>query len=223
MSRKCLLDWLEMFCRKCGKELPSDSKFCPYCGMIVNLENEEINHTPSYKKITFKEAIVALFNRMFVFKGKTGQREFNYGLLFMILITMGLSMILTMPEASEMANEILTNGMYDEAWLEDYINSMVSKDIWHYSNLYNIAVAILYSIFFVAPVYRRMIDTGKSEKFAMISTIVFVVSEIAGSNILYCLLPNSIYNNIIIILDILSIANLAILLMCVFGKSESTY
>ena len=172
-----------MFCRKCGKELPDDSKFCPYCGLIVNLGNEEINNTPSYKKITFKEAVVALFNRMFVFKGTTGQREFNYGLLFMILVTMGLSMILTMPEVSKMTNEILANGMYDEAWLEDYINSMVSKDIWHYSNLYSIASAILYSIFFVAPVYRRMIDTGKSEKFAMISAILFVVSELACCNI----------------------------------------
>ena len=219
MSRKCLLDWFEMFCRKCGKELPDDSKFCPYCGMSVNLENEEINYTPSYKKITFKEAVVALFNRFFVFKGTTGQREFNYGLLFMILISMGLSMIISMPEVSEMTNEILANGMYDEAWLEDYINSMVSKDIWHYTNLYSIASAILYSIFFVAPVYRRMIDTGKSEKFAMISAILFVVSEIACCNILYCLLPDNIYNSILGVIDILSIVNLAILLMCVFWKN----
>ena len=223
MSRKCLLDWFEMFCRKCGKELPDDSKFCPYCGMSVNLENEEINYTPSYKKITFKEAVVALFNRFFVFKGTTGQREFNYGLLFMILISMGLSMIISMPEVSEMTNEILANGMYDEAWLEDYINSMVSKDIWHYTNLYSIASAILYSIFFVAPVYRRMIDTGKSEKFAMISAILFVVSEIACCNILYCLLPDNIYNSILGVIDILSIVNLAILLMCVFGKTKKVY
>ena len=223
MSRKCLLDWFEMFCRKCGKELPDDSKFCPYCGMSVNLENEEINYTPSYKKITFKEAVVALFNRFFVFKGTTGQREFNYGLLFMILISMGLSMIISMPEVSEMTNEILANGMYDEAWLEDYINSMVSKDIWHYTNLYSIASAILYSIFFVAPVYRRMIDTGKSEKFAMISAILFVVSEIACCNILYCLLPDNIYNSILGVIDLLSIVNLAILLMCVFGKTKKAY
>ena len=118
-----------MFCSKCGKELPDDSKFCPYCGMSVNLENEEINYTPSYKKITFKEAVVALFNRFFVFKGTTGQREFNYGLLFMILISMGLSMIISMPEVSEMTNEILANGMYDEAWLEDYINSFIELKI----------------------------------------------------------------------------------------------
>ena len=223
MSRKCLLDWFEMFCRKCGKELPDDSKFCPYCGMSVNLESEEINYTPSYKKITFKEAVVALFNRFFVFKGTTGQREFNYGLLFMILISMGLSMIISMPEVSEMTNEILANGMYDEAWLEDYINSMVSKDIWHYTNLYSIASAILYSIFFVAPVYRRMIDTGKSEKFAMISAILFVVSEIACCNILYCLLPDNIYNSILGVIDILSIVNLVILLMCAFGKTKKAY
>lgn len=191
--------------------------------MSVNLENEEINYTPSYKKITFKEAVVALFNRFFVFKGTTGQREFNYGLLFMILISMGLSMIISMPEVSEMTNEILANGMYDEAWLEDYINSMVSKDIWHYTNLYSIASALLYSIFFVAPVYRRMIDTGKSEKFAMISAILFVVSEIACCNILYCLLPDNIYNSILGVIDILSIVNLAILLMCVFGKTKKVY
>lgn len=30
-----------MFCRKCGKTVPDDSKFCPYCGETVIVEAEE--------------------------------------------------------------------------------------------------------------------------------------------------------------------------------------
>ena len=27
-----------MFCKKCGKEIPDDSAFCPKCGAQVNME-----------------------------------------------------------------------------------------------------------------------------------------------------------------------------------------
>jgi hypothetical protein len=66
-----------------------------------------------------------------------------------------------------------------------------------------------------------MIDTGKTKVFSIIAAILFVVSQMLCCGILYCLLPDGIYNSIVIILDILSIANLAIILMCVFGKTRN--
>ena len=34
-----------MFCRYCGKELPSDSRFCPDCGKAVSVEDGTANGT----------------------------------------------------------------------------------------------------------------------------------------------------------------------------------
>lgn len=31
-KKKVILGGIEMFCMKCGKKLPDDSKFCPFCG-----------------------------------------------------------------------------------------------------------------------------------------------------------------------------------------------
>ncbi len=210
-----------MFCRKCGKEIPNDASFCPFCGETVNF-NGTYSEVKAEKKITFKEAVAIIFNRIFVFNGRTGQREFNYGFLFLIIICSILSMILIMPESQRLAGEILANGLND-ATMNDYLNSFISKDILHFSNIYSVGAAIIYSVFLVAPVFRRMIDTGKSKQVAMMCAILFVVSELACSNILFCLLPDGVYSNIVFVLDLLSVVNLVIILMCVFGKSKEIY
>lgn len=33
----------DMFCKKCGKEIPDGAKFCDGCGVQTNAANEEIN------------------------------------------------------------------------------------------------------------------------------------------------------------------------------------
>ena len=37
-----------MFCRKCGKPLPEDSRFCPACGTPVAFESDIESSTPNY-------------------------------------------------------------------------------------------------------------------------------------------------------------------------------
>ena len=78
-----------MFCKKCGKELSEDTNYCPYCGQEVEKESEDIKDT--VKKVTFKDGIIALFNKIFLFSGRSGQAEFNYGLLFLMLVSMFFS------------------------------------------------------------------------------------------------------------------------------------
>lgn len=214
-----------MFCKKCGKEIPDNSVYCPYCGELV-VDKEEVNNEAGIDeevvKITFKQSIINLFSRIFIFEGKTAQREFNLGLLFLMIVSFGLSMIMSMPEANKMANELLSSNGFDENMFNEYIASFISKDIFHFTNLYNIAVALVYSVFLVAPVYRRMIDSGKSVKFASLFAILYVVSELVCCNLLYCLLPDEIYFNISGIIELFSIVNLVIILMCIFSRSQPT-
>ena len=81
-----------MYCIKCGKQIPDDSQFCPYCGENQQTEQfreECFNQQPVVevpRKATFKEGTKALFNKFFVFNGRTSRSEFNYGLLFIMLI-----------------------------------------------------------------------------------------------------------------------------------------
>ena len=211
-----------MYCRNCGKELQEGSKFCPYCGTAVEVEAEYHYSVPVSKKVSFKESIIALFNRFFVFEGTSSQREFNFGLLFLIIITIALTTLVVFPEITEFTEMIISyNGNIDMDAFMYYLDSLVSKDIFHFYNLLNIGIAIVFSLFLVAPIYRRMIDTGKTKVFSIIAAILFVVSQMLCCGILYCLLPDGIYNSIVIILDLLSIANLAIILMCVFGKTRN--
>ncbi len=208
-----------MFCRKCGKEINDDAKFCPFCGMY--LAEEENYNIPVLNKVSFKESIKALFEKLFVFKGTTGQREFNFGLLFLFMVSCALTTIVIMPEISNITDKILeSNNMADMSWMEDYLNSLISKDIFHFSNLSTIGTSLIFSIFLVAPIYRRMADTGKSKAFATAAAILFVVSQLACSGVLYCLLPDAIYESIGFVLSILSIINTAILVMCIFGRSQ---
>ncbi|MBQ8766611.1 MAG: zinc ribbon domain-containing protein, partial [Clostridia bacterium] len=105
-----------MYCKNCGKEIPDNSVYCTYCGTLVG-ESVIKGDVKPEEKITFKDAIKALFTRLFVFEGKTGQREFNFGFLFLIIISSALSMIMTMPEANRITQEIMSSNTFDEAIL----------------------------------------------------------------------------------------------------------
>ena len=192
-----------MYCRKCGQEIPNDSKFCPVCGEYLG---------EGYKRVTFKDGTMALFNKLFVFEGKSSRSEFNYGLLFLMLASMVMSLLVMGSDINTLSDP---NSMQS---IEEMMNMFASKDILNSYNLYNIGVSLLYVIFLSAPVYRRLADIGFDSKRTKIMTIAFVASQILCSSLVWCLIPTDIYNAISIVLDIVSIINLAIILMCVFRR-----
>ena len=120
-----------MWCKKCGHEIPDDANFCPFCGEVLN---EEITKT-----ITFKDGIMALFSKLFVFDGKASRSEFNYGLLFLMILSSILSMFLITPELGQMNFYENSNGF------EGMFELFQSKNILDSYNLYNIGVSIISS------------------------------------------------------------------------------
>ena len=196
-----------MFCKKCGQEIPEGSKYCPFCG--ISLE-ENVNN-----KATFKDGIMALFNKLFIFDGKSSRSEFNYGLLFLMIISSIFSMFIMSTDLNALTT---TDPTQMENSLNEMLNMFTSKNILDSYNLYNIGVSIVYTIFLSAPVFRRLADIGFDTKKAKVLTIVFVVSQLLCSTLLWCILPTNVYEIISIFLDVLSIVNLAILLMCVFKR-----
>ena len=193
-----------MICRRCGQEIPDEANFCPHCGLNLNESTS--------KKATFKEGIMALFNKVFIFEGKSSRSEFNYGLLFLMLISSAFSMFIMSSDINSLSSADSTQNLYD------MLDMFGSKDIMDSYNLYNIGVSIVYAVFLSAPVFRRLTDIGFDKKRTTIFTVLFVVSQLLCSNILWCLLSTEVYNSISIIIEILSIINLGILLTCVFRR-----
>lgn len=207
-----------MFCKKCGNQLPDDANFCPNCGEKINDEvtKEEVLETPSPKKATFKEGVKDLFERIFVFEGKSTRSQFNYGVLFIFILSMVISAVVIYPAVIES----LTNVSSLEE-MEKAINDLtLSTDILNPFNLYNIAISLVYAIFLVAPVFRRLSDCNVSRKWSYIWAIVFAVSQVACSSLLVCLLPNNLYLSFVGIIDVLGIANSCIFIYCMFVKSK---
>lgn len=205
-----------MKCKKCGNEIFEDAKYCPYCGTKVE---EELVIKKEEKSVTFKDGIVALFSKIFLFSGKSGRSEFNFGLLFLIIISSVLSAFTITPEVLSVLNGAGSSGMLEST--TDYIiQASESKNILDPYNLYNLVVMLLYVIFLCAPVYRRLNDCGYGKKIVVLLTILFVVSEIVCSNLLWCILPENIYNIVYIFIEILSFINLFILLTCMLKKSK---
>lgn len=197
-----------MYCKNCGKELPEGAKYCPECG-CPNLDEIKINVVRT-KQITFTEAIKALFSKLFLFKGKTGRREFNYGFLFLMLINIVISIIVLTPEVGN----ITTIEEYNE-----FLESMyTSTDIMSGVNIYKIACMFVFLVFLPGPIYRRFSDCGFSHRTSIIVTVVYMISEILLSPFVFCLVPVGIYNSISIFLEILSIINIVILGTCILRR-----
>ena len=204
-----------MQCPKCGKELFDDAKYCPFCGTKLEIiENE------TKKTATFKEGIVALFSKFFLFNGRSSRSEFNYGFLFLVILSTISSMFFVSQEFLELSGGMNYNSMYN-ATMDYIIEASSSKDILDTYNLYNISVSVILSLFLCAPVYRRLTDCGYNKGIVILLTGLFVVSEIACSNLLWCLLPEGIYNLFTTFIMILSYVNLFVLLLCMLKKTKT--
>lgn len=204
-----------MFCRKCGNQIPDDSSFCPYCGENV-IKTENVYSMPVVKKVTFKEAIKDLFERIFVFEGRSTRSEFNYGYLFLMIISIVVSMITIYPTMLGAMKDITS---MEE--MEKILESItLSKDILSPFNLHNIGIAIITAVFLIAPVFRRLTDCNVSKKWAYVLAIIFAVSQVLCSSLLYCLLPTATYDAIYGILELLGLANSCIFICCVFVRSK---
>lgn len=218
-----------MYCRKCGNQIPNDSKFCIYCGEEVktdetdnvnfepNVEGEQYYQEQVVERVTFKSGIKALFNKLFVFEGRSGRAEFNYGLLFLFLLSMALS---TLTLASDMSS-LLSSGVEDmEGVMTDILVTFESTDIFNPYNLYSLGVSIVFSVFLCAPVYRRLTDSGMKKGLTTALTIVFVLSQLLPSPLSYCLLPLETYEAIYPVISILSTAGTVILFCCMLLKTK---
>ena len=127
----------------------------------------------------------------------------------------------SMTVSQEMTDILIETGINNPEMIDTLINQYFgSRDIFNIYNLYNIAISLVMAIFLSAPVFRRLTDAGYDKKVTTILTIIFVVSQIACSTLLYCLLPVDTYAVVSYFLDILSYANLAILLICMIKKSR---
>ena len=195
-----------MICKKCGQEIPEGSKYCPFCGVCI--VEEGISNS------TFKDGMMALFNKLFIFEGKSSRSEFNYGLLFLMIISSIFSMFMVTPDLDSLGSSQTGNSF------NEILNLFTSKNILDSYNLYNIGVSIVYAIFLSAPVFRRLNDIGFDIVRVKVFTILFVVSQLLCSTLLWCVLPTNIYSAISIILDLLSIANLGVLLVCIFRSGK---
>lgn len=200
-----------MYCKNCGKELPEGAKYCPECG-FPNLEEIKINVVRT-KPVTFIEAVKALFSKLYLFKGKTGRREFNYGFLFLMLINIIVSFIVLTPEVGN----ITTMEEYNK-----FLESMyTSTDILSGVNIYKIACMFIFIVFLPGPIYRRISDCGFSNRVSIIVTVAYILSEILLSPFVFCFISNEIYASLSLIFEALSIINLVILGICIFCRGRN--
>ena len=204
-----------MRCPKCDKEIFYDAKHCPFCGTEIECTQEEIK-----KGATFKEGIVALFSKFFLFKGKSNRSEFNYGLLFLVLLSSILSIFIITPETLKLSIDMGFGGMYNTT-IDYILEASESKDIFDIFNLYDVCMCIIFALFLCAPVHRRLTDCGYKKGIVVLLTVLFVVSQIVCSNLTWCLLPDKIYNLFSMFIGILSFVNLIIILLCMTKKTKT--
>lgn len=222
-----------MFCKHCGKEIKDGDKFCSNCGAKVVEdevnnwevidEEEVVNAFNGEKRAGFKDGIKALFSKTFSFKGTSNRSEFNFGLLFIIIITSVISMIVIYPVMYRWFEELLLSantGNYEEM-INGLDSVLLSKDLFSPYNFSSLGISLLYIIFLTAPVYRRMNDIYGKKKIATIAAIVFAVGQMIGSPLLYCLLNDNVYNIITLPIDIITLCSSIILILCIFKKGYS--
>lgn len=194
-----------MYCKKCGQKLHEDDKFCPNCGTFVSdtLKQEECIE----KKASFKDGIKALFSKIFLYSGRSSRSEFNFGLLFLVIVSMPIIYMIMLSNPDIFLST--------EVEIEQAILGM--EKILDYTSLF---IGIVFSVFLSAPLYRRLTDIYMNKKISIIYTICFVLSYLFSSNIILSIFPDNILMFLDIILMLLNGFSIYILVSCMVMKKK---
>jgi len=132
-----------MYCRKCGKKIPSDSEFCPFCGAIIRVADDKTD------SIIQEEPLNSDDTNQVVKRKKRG--PLLIGVLLVICCVIG-SLVFLYPSYIrpvinyQNAKQKITNGQYREAIevLEPIISFKDSEDYYYFA-IYEYASDLLNS------------------------------------------------------------------------------
>ena len=217
-----------MYCKHCGTQIDDEAKYCPSCGAPIEGETpqEEFfgdsnGYTPKEepRKATFKEGIVDLFKRFFVFNGESTRSLFNYGILFIMLTSFAVGIFASIPVINSSIEFFMNNmdrlASMDqtallaefEAYLGDsYVIVNVITNIWSIATLLLIA----------APICRRLTNIFHNQKLSYALMGIYCASGLLDSILsLFNLYSN---NPLLSLLDFVAVV---IFVMCVFMRPRS--
>lgn len=201
-----------MYCTNCGHKNDENANFCQQCGApLRKTENVEVKRDINRPKlVTFKDGIKALFEKIFLFKGLTSRAEFNYGLLFLMIIGVGVSSIMSMSLVSQVD---ITNPNATALLTEMLLNS-------EFYLIFTLLYSLAFAIFLSAPVYRRLADLDIFGKSAVILTVIFVLGQL--SPILQPFEQEANwFSALSTILSLVSFASTVLMLLCILKRGKN--
>lgn len=195
-----------MICKHCGREIPDNSTYCIYCGY----KQDEVIRTVK-KGSSFKSGVKALFSKFMLFEGRSSRSEFNFGLLFLLILMQVVSMFILVPYIMDMMEMMMnTQG---EAIEEVTYSGMIDP-----ISLMSMIISVVMSIFLAAPIYRRFNDCGFTKKIVTILTVVFLLGQLS---IFTVFIPymGGLTMVIDLITSLLSLASSVLLFLAILRKS----
>lgn len=195
-----------MICKHCGREIPDNSTYCIYCGY----KQDEVIRTVK-KGSSFKSGVKALFSKFMLFEGRSSRSEFNFGLLFLLILMQVVSMFILVPYMMDMMEMMMnTQG---EAIEEVTYSGMIDP-----ISLMSMIISVVMSIFLAAPIYRRFNDCGFTKKIVTILTVVFLLGQLS---IFTVFIPymGGLTMVIDLITSLLSLASSVLLFLAILRKS----
>ena len=201
-----------MYCTNCGHKNDENANFCQQCGApLRKTENVDVKRVINRPKlVTFKDGIKALFEKIFLFKGLTSRAEFNYGLLFLMIIGVGVSSIMSMSLVSQVD---ITNPNATALLTEMLLNS-------EFYLIFTLLYSLAFAIFLSAPVYRRLADLDIFGKSAVILTVIFVLGQLSPILQLFEQEANW-FSALSTILSLVSFASTVIMLFCILKRGKN--
>ena len=198
-----------MICKHCNKNIPDDAKYCVYCGYPV--DNDETK--PSNNIVSFKQGIKALFSKFMLFNGRSTRSEFNFGLLFLLIIFQALSFFVMIPSTCNMMMQTLTSEeLMNEAMIDmSYLNGPL--------NLLTSIISIVCAVFLVAPIFRRFTDCGYSKNINILFTVLFTVGQLTSFSVFVPNFGGPLYIIFDVILSLVSLVSTILLFIAMLKKS----